>query len=104
MNAVKSRGVSRRIFSFPHFLLLLLLVMLFATLLTARVALAGLPVGSSSGPPAPGNGPAQGTPTPTPTCSPGWTIYPNPAPPGESTLNAVTAISPNDLWAVGNYS
>ena len=24
------------------------------------------------------------TPSPTPACPPGWTIYPNPAPPGES--------------------
>src|SRR4051794_31273967 len=44
------------------------------------------------------------TTTPTPTCTPGWTIYPNPAPPGDSVLNDVTALAPNDLWAVGVYT
>src|SRR5437870_12940659 len=55
-------------------------------------------VGSAPAPPA-----ATPSPTPTPACSPGWTIYPNPAPPGDSVLNGVTAIGSNDLWAVGVY-
>jgi hypothetical protein len=45
------------------------------------------------------------TPIATATCTlPGWTIYPNPAPPGDSVLNGVTALSPTDLWAVGAYT
>ena len=32
------------------------------------------------------------------------TIYPNPAPPGDSVLNGITALAPNDLWAVGVYT
>src|SRR5689334_17781737 len=46
----------------------------------------------------------QATTTPSatpPGCTPGWTIYPNPAPPGDSVLNGITALAPNDLWAVG---
>src|SRR5438067_2013642 len=43
------------------------------------------------------------TPTATVTCSPGWTIYPNPAPAGESVLSGTVALAPNDLWAVGSY-
>src|SRR5438445_8991165 len=42
------------------------------------------------------------SPTP-PECTPGWTIYPNPAPPGDSALYGLTARAPNDLWAVGYY-
>src|SRR5690349_17752387 len=42
--------------------------------------------------------------SPTPSCTPGWTIYPNPAPPGDSVLNGITALAPNDLWAVGAYT
>src|SRR5689334_5233926 len=45
------------------------------------------------------------TPSPTPPgCTPDWTIYPNPAPPGDSVLNGLTALAPNDLWAVGVYT
>ena len=45
------------------------------------------------------------TPTATATCMlPGWTSYPNPAPAGDSVLNGVTALAPNDLWAVGAYT
>src|SRR4051794_410800 len=43
------------------------------------------------------------SPTP-PACTPGWTIYPNPAPPGDSVLNGVVALDTNDLWAVGYYT
>src|SRR5439155_23834063 len=103
MNEVKSQSASRRILSLP--LLLLLIVILSAALLTAGVAFAGTAkrsaAGNSSGPAARGNGPDGGTPTATPTCPQGWTIYPNPARPGESALYGVTAIGPNDLWAVG---
>src|SRR5438046_1132748 len=97
MNEVKSQSANWRILFLP------LLLLLFATLLTAGAASAGLPAGYPSSPVAQGKGPAQGTPTPTPTCPSQWTIFPNPAPPGESTLYAITAIGPNDLWAVGNY-
>ena len=40
------------------------------------------------------------TPSPTPTCPAGWTISPNPAA-GDSALYGITALAPNDLWAVG---
>src|SRR5437868_5085588 len=43
------------------------------------------------------------SPTP-PGCTPGWTIYPNPAPLGDSLLYDMTALGPNDLWAVGSYT
>ncbi len=110
MNEMKSISASWRTLSLP--LLLLLIVVLFATLLTAGVAFAGhslnVVAGNSSGPAAWGNGSAQGQGqgqvTPTPSCTPNWTVYPNPAPPGDSVLNGVTAIGPNDLWAVGYYT
>src|SRR5207248_3210198 len=102
MNEVKSQSANWRKLFLP------LLLLLFATVLTAGVASAGLPSGKPSSVPAQGDRPAQGTPTrtatATPTCSPGWTIYPNPAPAGDSILNGITAIGQNDLWAVGTFT
>src|SRR4051794_37438918 len=41
--------------------------------------------------------------TPTPTCSPAWLLVSSPNPSStDSTLTAVTVVSPNDLWAVGS--
>jgi hypothetical protein len=103
MNEAKNQRVSRRILSLPVLTLLLL-----ATLVTTGVAFAGLspgvPVVAPSGPAAQSNGNEAPQVTTTPICPPGWTTYPNPAPAGESVLNAVTAITPNDLWAVGYYN
>src|SRR5438552_14354058 len=107
MNAAKSRSVGRRVLSWPLFfpLLLLPVVILFATLLSAELAFAGLSGGNPSGPAARGNGPAQGTPTATPTCSPWrvWSIVSSPNQ-GSSSLYGVSAVSSNDVWAVGYYS
>src|SRR5438552_18107105 len=107
MNAAKSRSVGRRVLSWPLFfpLLLLPVVILFATLLSAELAFAGLSGGNPSGPAARGNGPAQGTPTATPTCSPSgvWSIVSSPNQ-GSSSLYGVSAVSSNDVWAVGYYS
>src|SRR5438552_3308683 len=112
MNAPKSQHGSWRILSLP------LLLLLVATLLSAGVAFAGLAPGDHSGIAAQPNAAnrdasnSSGTtsainvPAATataPACPPGWTIYPNPAPSGESTLHAVTAFSPTDLWSVGEY-
>src|SRR5437016_13721835 len=108
MNAPKSQHGSWRILSLP------LLLLLFAVLLRAGVACAGLAPGYHSGIAAQPNAanrdasnssgttsaidvPAATATATATSCPPGWTTYPNPSPPGESTLHAVTAFSPTDL-------
>jgi hypothetical protein len=45
------------------------------------------------------------TATPTPTCASGWSIVPSPnTGPDRNFLSAVSALSSNDVWAVGSYS
>ena len=68
-----------------------------ALLLTGATAVAAHPRPSPSPTP-----PATPSPTPTPTRAPpsGWSIVGSPSP-ASAQLNAVTAVSGTDLWAVG---
>jgi hypothetical protein len=53
----------------------------------------------------PTNTPTPQTPTPSPTCPAGWLQVPSPnASTADNYLLDVSAISPNDVWAVGYYS
>jgi hypothetical protein len=44
-----------------------------------------------------------GTATASPTCPPLWRVESSPNPSGYTYLHAVTALSPDDVWAVGYY-
>ena len=97
--AVLGRVLYRRSLPLPT---LLVSVVLVGSVILALLLGSGAPqVGSA---PAAAPAPPTSTPTATATCSPGWTIYPNPAPPGESVLSGTVALAPNDLWAVGVYT